>query len=165
MLFTIYPIVFQQHRGWNSGVGALPLIGSMVGACIAGAIVFYESTLAKKKMLAGVERTPEDRMPLVRDSISNRQQYLDLFKTADFDLGNDWWRALPSDHVLVSDAEGQILRYQQCIDNTLYRFAWSANYNSVHWAVPTLVGKCSTSERPSAYLGSRLECFSPRRSY
>jgi MFS transporter, DHA1 family, multidrug resistance protein len=25
MLFTIYPIVFQQKRGWNSGVGELPL--------------------------------------------------------------------------------------------------------------------------------------------
>ena len=24
MLFTIYPIAFQQMRGWNSGVGELP---------------------------------------------------------------------------------------------------------------------------------------------
>lgn len=55
------PIVFQQMRGWNSGVGALPLIGTMVGAFIAGGIVFYESTLQKKKMLAGVKRTPEVR--------------------------------------------------------------------------------------------------------
>ena len=56
--------VFQQMRGWNAGVGALPLIGTMIGAFLAGAIVFYESTLGKKKMLAGIERTPEDRMPL-----------------------------------------------------------------------------------------------------
>lgn len=48
----------------NAGVGALPLIGTMIGAFIAGGIVFYESTLGRKKMLAGVERTPEDRMPL-----------------------------------------------------------------------------------------------------
>ncbi|KXT01494.1 hypothetical protein AC578_4537 [Pseudocercospora eumusae] len=64
MLFTIYPIVFQQMRGWNAGVGALPLIGTICGAFLAGVIVFYESTLGKKKMLAGIERTPEDRMPL-----------------------------------------------------------------------------------------------------
>jgi hypothetical protein len=64
MLFTIYPIVFQQKRGWNSGVGSLPLAGQLVGALIAGVIVFYESTLARKKMIAGIARTPEDRMPL-----------------------------------------------------------------------------------------------------
>ncbi|EME48655.1 hypothetical protein DOTSEDRAFT_162329 [Dothistroma septosporum NZE10] len=63
-LFTIYPIVFQQKRGWNAGVGELPLIGTMIGAFIAGGIVFYESTIARKRMLAGIERTPEDRMPL-----------------------------------------------------------------------------------------------------
>jgi DHA1 family multidrug resistance protein-like MFS transporter len=28
MLFTIYPIIFQEERGWNSGVGELPLIGT-----------------------------------------------------------------------------------------------------------------------------------------
>lgn len=39
MLFSIYPIVFQQMRGWNPGVGALPLVGTSVGAIIGGAIV------------------------------------------------------------------------------------------------------------------------------
>ena len=33
MLFTIYPIVFQEKRGWNSGVGELPLLGTVIGAC------------------------------------------------------------------------------------------------------------------------------------
>lgn len=28
MLFSIYPIVFQERRGWNAGVGELPLIGT-----------------------------------------------------------------------------------------------------------------------------------------
>lgn len=64
MLFTIYPIVFQQRRGWNPGVGALPLIGQLVGAIFAGALVFYESTLGRKRMLAGIERMPEERLPL-----------------------------------------------------------------------------------------------------
>ncbi|GIZ40018.1 hypothetical protein CKM354_000337400 [Cercospora kikuchii] len=97
MLFTIYPIVFQEHRGWNSGVGALPLIGTMVGACIAGAIVFYESTFGKKKMLAGIPRKPEDRMPLAMI--------------------------------------GGVL-----FPITMFAFAWSANFNSVHWVVPTIAG-------------------------
>jgi DHA1 family multidrug resistance protein-like MFS transporter len=30
MLFAIYPIVFQQKRGWNTGVGELPLIGTVI---------------------------------------------------------------------------------------------------------------------------------------
>lgn len=64
MLFTIYPIVFQQRRGWSAGVGALPLIGQLVGALFAGAMVLYESTLGRKRMLAGIPRTPEERMPL-----------------------------------------------------------------------------------------------------
>jgi DHA1 family multidrug resistance protein-like MFS transporter len=62
MLFTIYPIVFQQKRGWNAGVGELPLIGTAVGACIGGAYVFYVSAQDKKRMLAGGTRKPEDRL-------------------------------------------------------------------------------------------------------
>jgi DHA1 family multidrug resistance protein-like MFS transporter len=36
ILFSIYPIVFQQKRGWNVGVGELPLIGVVIGACLGG---------------------------------------------------------------------------------------------------------------------------------
>jgi len=97
MLFTIYPIVFQQKRGWNSGVGELPLIGTAIGACIGGAIVFYTSSRDKKKMLAGVPRTPEDRLPLAM-------------------LGG----------ILFAI--------------TMFWFAWSGEYNSVHWIVPTIAG-------------------------
>jgi DHA1 family multidrug resistance protein-like MFS transporter len=39
MLFSIYPIVFQQRRGWNSGVGELPLIGTVVGESFPRALV------------------------------------------------------------------------------------------------------------------------------
>ncbi|SMQ47322.1 unnamed protein product [Zymoseptoria tritici ST99CH_3D7] len=64
MLFSIYPIVFQQRRGWNPGVGELPLLGYVLGAWLGGAIVFYNSHLEKKKTLAGYQRKPEDRLPL-----------------------------------------------------------------------------------------------------
>lgn len=64
MLFTIYPIVFQEKRGWNAGVGELPLIGFVIGAWAGGALVFYNSHLEKKKTLAGFKRRPEDRLPI-----------------------------------------------------------------------------------------------------
>lgn len=64
MLFTIYPIVFQQHRGWNAGVGELPLIGTVIGACIGGFYIFWDSAQNKKKILAGATRRPEDRLPV-----------------------------------------------------------------------------------------------------
>lgn len=97
MLFTIYPIVFQEKRGWNSGVGELPLIGTAIGACIGGAVIFYVSTLDKKKMLAGQPRNPEDRLPVA------------MF--------------------------GGIL-----FAMTMFWFAWTAEFNSIHWIVPTLAG-------------------------
>ena len=35
MLFAAYPIVYQQYRGWNQGVGGLPFLGIMVGMIFA----------------------------------------------------------------------------------------------------------------------------------
>jgi DHA1 family multidrug resistance protein-like MFS transporter len=64
MLFTIYPIVFQQKRGWNSGVGELPLIGTVIGAAIGGVCIFIVSAHDRKKMEAGYQRRPEDRLPV-----------------------------------------------------------------------------------------------------
>ncbi|KAK5691194.1 hypothetical protein LTR97_011846 [Elasticomyces elasticus] len=97
MLFTIYPIVFQQKRGWNSGVGQLPLIGTVLGACLGGAYVFYDSAKYKKHVLAGHTRRPEDRLGV--------------------------------------GMIGGIL-----FPITMFWFAWTAEFNSIHWIVPTLAG-------------------------
>ena len=97
MLFTIYPIVFQQMRGWNSGVGELPLIGYAIGAWLGGGIIFWQSTRDKKQIEAGHPQTPEDRLPLAM-------------------------------------AGGVLFAV------TMFWFAWSANYNSVPWIVPTIAG-------------------------
>lgn len=35
MLFAAFPIVYQQNRGWNSGVGGLAFLGIMVGMLFA----------------------------------------------------------------------------------------------------------------------------------
>jgi len=97
MLFTIYPIVFQQKRGWNAGVGELPLIGTAIGSCIGGAFIFYISSRDRKKMEAGIPRRPEDRLP-------------------------------------VAMVGGCLFAV------TMFWFAWTANFNSIHWFVPTLAG-------------------------
>ncbi|KAM0722977.1 hypothetical protein Q7P37_001175 [Cladosporium fusiforme] len=97
MLFSIYPFVFQRMRGWNSGVGQLPLIGTVVGACFGGAYVFYVSSQDKKKILAGETRRPEDRL-----------------------------------HIAMV---GGIM-----FPLSMFGFAWSGNYNEVHWIVPTIFG-------------------------
>ncbi|KAL9623366.1 MAG: hypothetical protein Q9160_002259 [Pyrenula sp. 1 TL-2023] len=97
MLFTIYPIVFQQRRGWNAGVGELPLIGTVIGACLGGLLVFAQSARDRKKAAAGHEMEPEQRLPIAM--------------------------------------VGGLL-----FPITMFWFAWTAEYNSIHWAVPTLAG-------------------------
>jgi multidrug resistance protein len=97
MLFTIYPIVFQQKRGWNSGVGELPLVGTIVGAVLGGMIIFANTARDRKKIQAGHKRAPEDRLPVAMI--------------------------------------GGVL-----FPITMFWFAWSAEYNSVPWIVPTLAG-------------------------
>lgn len=97
MLFTIYPIVFQQKRGWNSGVGELPLVGTIIGAVIGASCVFVVSAHDRKKEEAGYQRRAEDRLPLAM--------------------------------------AGGIL-----FPVSMFWFAWSGEYNSVHWVVPSLAG-------------------------
>ncbi|OAL39301.1 hypothetical protein AYO20_01619 [Fonsecaea nubica] len=97
MLFSIYPIVFQEKRGWNSGVGELPLIGTVIGACMGGAIVFWTSKRDRKRLLAGIAGKPEDRLPVAM-------------------IGGIMFAV------------------------TMFWFAWTANFNSVHWIVPTMAG-------------------------
>ncbi|CZR43163.1 uncharacterized protein FPRO_07921 [Fusarium proliferatum ET1] len=98
MLFSIYPIVFQQRRGWNPGVGELPLIGTVIGAFIGGGIVLIDTRIRKKKIENGDKQMePEDRLPLAM-------------------IGGVGFAV------------------------TMFWFAWTAEYNSIHWIVPTLAG-------------------------
>ncbi|KAF3017729.1 hypothetical protein E8E14_004240 [Neopestalotiopsis sp. 37M] len=64
MLFSIYPIVFQERRGWNAGVGELPLLGTAIGALIGAGVVMVDSKYKARKVAEGQELTPEDRLPL-----------------------------------------------------------------------------------------------------
>ena len=63
MLFSIYPIVFQQKRGWNTGVGELPLVGTVICACLGGLALFITSQIDQKKSTHNRKSVPEDRLP------------------------------------------------------------------------------------------------------
>lgn len=97
MLFSIYPIVFQERRGWNAGVGELPLLGTAIGALIGAGVVVVNSKYKARKVAEGQELTPEDRLPLAM-------------------IGGVGFAV------------------------TMFWFAWTAEFNSIHWIVPTLAG-------------------------
>ena len=64
LFFEAYPIAFQEVRGWNGGVGALPFLGITIGVIIGVAIITYTSnTRFKRKMIAnGGKPIPEERL-------------------------------------------------------------------------------------------------------
>ena len=97
MLFSIYPIGFQQKCGWNPGVGELPLVGVVIGACLVGLLLFYLSKRQEKKKRAGYVASPEDRLPAAMI--------------------------------------GGIL-----FPVTMFWFAWTAEFDAIHWLVPSLAG-------------------------
>ncbi|KAI0011870.1 major facilitator superfamily domain-containing protein [Xylariaceae sp. FL0662B] len=97
MLFSIYPIVYQQRRGWNSGVGELPLVGTVVGSLIGAIVVVLDSRRIKKNMENGIQLNPEDRL-------------------------------IPA---LVGGVGFAV---------SMFWFAWTAEFNSIHWIVPALAG-------------------------
>ncbi|KAJ5341805.1 hypothetical protein N7541_010929 [Penicillium brevicompactum] len=123
MLFTIYPIVFQEKRGWNSGVGELPLIGTVVGALIGGAIVLVDTRIRQRKIERG-EKTMADTVPEDRLTLA-------MIGGVGFPI-------------------------------TMFWFGWSAQYNEVHWIVPTLAG-CFLSSCLLlifvAYLNYLVDCY------
>jgi multidrug resistance protein len=63
LFFEAYPIAFQEERGWNSGVGALPFLGITIGVLIGGAIIIYTSkTRFARKLREEGQVVPEERL-------------------------------------------------------------------------------------------------------
>ncbi|KAM0437473.1 hypothetical protein ACHAPT_001835 [Fusarium lateritium] len=62
MLFSIYPIVFREMRGWNAGVSQLPLLGQVVGAVLGAGVIFADSERRRSIDAAGKKLLPEDRL-------------------------------------------------------------------------------------------------------
>ncbi|EWZ48864.1 hypothetical protein BFJ63_vAg3547 [Fusarium oxysporum f. sp. narcissi] len=97
MLFSIYPIVFQELRGWNTAVSQLPVLGQAVGAVFGLLMVFDHTRRRKAKANTGRGMLPEDHMDLA------------MIGGVGFPISMLW-------------------------------LCWSAQYNSVHWIVPTAGG-------------------------
>lgn len=64
LFFEAYPIAFQEQRGWNSGVGALPFIGIAVGVALGGAIIAFttKTRFARKLKENDGVVVPEERL-------------------------------------------------------------------------------------------------------
>jgi DHA1 family multidrug resistance protein-like MFS transporter len=64
LFFEAYPISFQEERGWNQGVGALPFLGIMVGVLCGGlTITIITKTRFARKMEKHGRVIPEERLP------------------------------------------------------------------------------------------------------
>lgn len=92
MLFAAYPIVFQQVRGWNQGVGSLPFLGIMVGMIGAVAYSIYDNKrYVKVEEEHGGFAPPEARL------------FPCLIATVTIPVGLFWfaWTNYPSIHWIV----------------------------------------------------------------
>lgn len=64
LFFVAYPISFQQERGWNLGVGALPFLGITVGVIIGAVVVSWiTKTRFARKLKKHGRVVPEERLP------------------------------------------------------------------------------------------------------
>ena len=60
--FEVFPISFQEQRGWNLGVGALPFLGVMIGVVLGclGITLFTKTRF--KKVVEHEGLVPEERL-------------------------------------------------------------------------------------------------------
>lgn len=64
LFFSAYPIAFQEDRGWNAGVGALPFLGLIIGVCLGAGLIAYTSKTTFKRALEREGKViPESRLP------------------------------------------------------------------------------------------------------
>ncbi|KAJ5514983.1 Major facilitator superfamily domain general substrate transporter [Penicillium fimorum] len=97
MMFAAFPIVYQQSRGWNQGVGGLAFLGIMIGMLFAVSYSIWDN-----KRYIGVSNKhqgfapPEARLPPC------------LLASVAIPIGLFWfaWTNYPSIHFMVSIAAG-----------------------------------------------------------
>ncbi|KAF4961565.1 hypothetical protein FGADI_189 [Fusarium gaditjirri] len=97
MLFGAFPIVYQQNRGWNSGVGGLAFLGIMVGMLLAVAYTIPQNQrYVKIEEKNGGFAPPEARLPAC------------LIGSVCLPIGLFWfaWTNDPSIHWMASIAAG-----------------------------------------------------------
>ncbi|KAJ5162726.1 Major facilitator superfamily domain general substrate transporter [Penicillium coprophilum] len=97
MMFAAFPIVYQQSRGWNQGVGGLAFLGIMIGMLFAVAYSVWDN---KRYIGVSVKHhgfaPPEARLPPC------------LFASVAIPIGLFWfaWTNYPSIHFMASIAAG-----------------------------------------------------------
>ncbi|KAL1605144.1 hypothetical protein SLS60_004687 [Paraconiothyrium brasiliense] len=64
LFFEAYPIAFQEQRGWNPGVGALPFLSITIGVILGGGIIIFttKTRFAKKFKENNGVVVPEERL-------------------------------------------------------------------------------------------------------
>lgn len=64
LFFEAYPVSFQQQRGWNEGVGALPFLAIFVGVCLGNITLSTTTALRTKRKYIenGNRMVPEERL-------------------------------------------------------------------------------------------------------
>lgn len=66
LCFAAFPIVFQEMRGWNPGVGGLAFMGVLVGILLGVAIIVYDNKrYSRLHEQTGGFVPPEERLPTV----------------------------------------------------------------------------------------------------
>lgn len=113
--------MFQEKRGWNAGVGELPLLGMAVGAMVGGIVVFVSSPQALTPYVPKASRL-HDRTGEQLNTHQERKK----------GLGSGDWAA---ERRLPLAMIGAVL-----LPVSMFWLSWSGNYPSVHWIVPTLAG-------------------------
>jgi MFS family permease len=64
MLFAAFPIVYEEQRGWNPGVGGLPFLGVMVGTLLGALYTLYDNKrFVKVEQECNGRAPPEARLP------------------------------------------------------------------------------------------------------
>ncbi|KAL2755437.1 hypothetical protein ACRALDRAFT_1064442 [Sodiomyces alcalophilus JCM 7366] len=97
MLFAAFPIVYQQNRGWNQGIGGLAFLGIMVGMMFAvGLTIPGNKRFAKMAEKYGGFAPPETRLPPA------------IIGSVALPIGLFWfaWTNSPSVHWMASIAAG-----------------------------------------------------------
>ncbi|OCL12678.1 major facilitator superfamily protein [Glonium stellatum] len=98
MMFSAFPIVYQQERGWSEGIGGLAFLGVAVGMLLAAIYTIFVGNKQYVKVTdkAGGIAPPEARLPPAR--IGGIALPIGLFWFA--------WTNYPSIHFMVSIAAG-----------------------------------------------------------
>lgn len=97
MMFAAFPIVYQEGRGWNQGVGGLAFLGMIVGMLLAVSYVLWDNKrYVQTQDRHGGHAPPEARLPPM------------MVAAVAIPVGLFWfaWANSPSIHFMASVAAG-----------------------------------------------------------